>query len=134
MKAITAALYEWGADKLKEGEYNPYSKESVMERIKWRVPAQTTPPKSKVLCYDPKDSERLEEGQKLSIQVNRAWLDLPGRQKSCVYGKFVGTQIVKEDGNIMTAKEVAKVLGLSKEKFDENWGRGVTRISGRMGL
>ena len=130
MKAITAALYEWGTDKLREGEYNPFSSGRIFE-------VNSTPASSKILGYDPKDSEYLEDGQKLSVKVNRAWLDLPGEkrgQKACVYGKFVGTQIVKEDGNIMTAKEIARALGLSKEKFDEHWGRGVTRISGKVGL
>ena len=124
MKAITAALYEWGTDKLKEGEYNPFSSGRIFE-------VNSTPPSSKILGYDPKRRD------KMTIQFNRAWLDLPGErrgQKACVYGKFVGTQIVKEDGNIMTAKEIARALGLSKEKFDEHWGRGVTRISGKVGL
>ena len=124
MKAITAAGYEWGADKLREGEYNPFSSGRIFE-------VNSTPPSSKILGYDPKRRD------KMTIQFNRAWLDLPGErrgQKACVYGKFVGTQIVKEDGNIMTAKEIARALGLSKEKFDEHWGRGVTRISGKVGL
>ena len=124
MKAITAAGYEWGADKLREGEYNPFSSGRIFE-------VNSTPPSSKILGYDPAKRD------KMTIQFNRAWLDLPGErrgQKACVYGKFVGTQIVKEDGNIMTAKEIARALGLSKEKFDENWGRGVTRISGKVGL
>ena len=117
-------MYEWGTDKLKEGEYNPFSSGRIFE-------VNSTPPSSKILGYDPKRRD------KMTIQFNRAWLDLPGErrgQKACVYGKFVGTQIVKEDGNIMTAKEIARALGLSKEKFDEHWGRGVTRISGKVGL
>ena len=127
MKAITAAGYEWGADKLREGEYNPFSKENTLGRCE----VNSIPPSSTILGYDPKNRD------KMTIQFNRAWLDLPGErrgQKACVYGKFVVTQIVKEDGNIMTAKEIARALGLSKEKFDEHWGRGVTRISGKVGL
>lgn len=124
MKAITGAMYMWGEDKHKECSYNPHSKESSIYRIKYGY-TQPPPATSRNLGYDP------HKRDKVIIQVNRAWLNLGSKQKECVFGKFVATQILV-DGNPLTARDIAGILGLSKESFDENWSRGVRRINGEV--
>jgi len=137
MKAITGAMYTWGEGKLKEHEYNAYPSENTLERLKmYRGGIQLAPAKDRILCYDQKECNGCNPDnpcgfclrQKTSYEIEQGWLRLPNRQQQCVFGKYVLTQIIGEDGNPMTAKDVAKVIGVNKDSFNRNVSRGVQRI------
>jgi len=136
IKKITGAMYTWGKDQLRSNNYNPHSSTNTLDRYRKEGEVQSAPARDKILCYDPKEpkTEQAEQILRESNAIQREWLKLDKWQKACVYGKFVETQEIKEDGNLTTAKEVADNLGIGKDKFDEHWSRGVRRINGKLEL
>ena len=64
---------------------------------------------SKVLCPDMHASLR---------KIERAVLGLPNWQEKCVRAWYCAP--IKEDGKLYTKRELARLLRLSKEKFDTN--------------
>lgn len=128
IKKITGAMYTWGQDQLRSSNYNPHSSTNTLDRYRKEGEVQSAPARDRILCYDPKDRDQIV------IDIQQEWLKLGKLQKLCVWGKFVSTQEIKEDGNLITAKEIAKELGLHKDKFDEHWSRGVRRINGALKL
>jgi len=129
VKRITGAMKEWGRDKLEELNYNPYSDTNILERYRWEGNIQRSPPRDKILCYDPK-------GRKGYVNdINRAWKKLPKRTKECIIGKFViATHVVRDDGKVYTAREVANNMEMSLSRFNEIVSRGVRRINSEVGL
>lgn len=127
MKQISAALYAWGEWKLKELSHNPYSDTNIMYRIEKEGRVQTSPSRDKILCYDGKAPAYVHD-------LNRAWRQLPSRQKLCVFGKYAYTQVLKDDGNPYTAREVAMKADITYDTFKENVSYGVRVINGKVEL
>ena len=129
MKTITGAMKEWGKDKLEELNYNPYSETNILERIRWETNIQRSPPRDKILCYDPKRKKGHIN------DINREWKKLPKRTRECILGKYViATHVVREDGKVYTAREVAHSMEMSLDRFNEIVSRGVRRINSKVGL
>jgi len=123
VKRITGALHTWGIYRLAVDSEEGYPKESILTKID--VPF--VPSQSRILCPDIPVSQE-------TLDINREWVKLPKLQKKCVFGKFAMTKIVGEDGLVLTAKQVAKKLGVEWNKFQSSWQWGVKRINSKVGL
>jgi len=132
VKRITGAMKEWGRDKLEELNYNPYSNTNILERIRWERNIQRSPPRDKILGYDRHDPK----GKTGHINdINREWKKLPKRTRECILGKYViATHVVREDGKVYTARQVANSMEMSLDRFNEIVSRGVRRINSKVGL
>ena len=118
MKRITAALYEFGEYKAVEIQHNPYPSINTLYRVHKEGASHSGRPGHRILCHDPS-----RQPQHV-IDINAAWLKLPNAQKDCVYGKYVVTQLVNEDGQPYTAAQVAQILEMSVDTFNRNVSRG----------
>ena len=123
MKRITGACHTWGIYRLTVDSECGYPKESILTKID--VPF--VPSQSRILCADIDVSQE-------TLAINREWLCLPQLQKKCVFGKYAMTKILHDDGNIYTAKEVAKLLEFTWDTFQSSWQWGVKRINSKVGL
>lgn len=122
MKKIAAALYSWGEYKIQEIEHNPYPDTNILYRYGVEGEVQGTPSRDKVLCFDP------QKQPKYIIDINSAWRQLSEKQRECVFGKYVVTQMVDEDGRPYTANQVASLMNISVDTFNRNVSRGRREI------
>ena len=116
-------MHTWGIYRLTVDSECGYPKESILTKID--VPF--VPSQSRILCVDIDASSE-------TLSINRQWLWLPKLQKKCVFGKYGMTKILHDDGNIYTAKEVAKLFELPWDTFQSSWQWGVKRINSKVGL
>ena len=123
MKPITIELRKWGPYILSVDWDCGFPSENILSKVNMPyVPSQ-----SRILCYDPEVSE-------MTLAITRAWKMLPSLEKKCVYGKYAWTSHIKEDGQIVTAKEGAFIVGVKWDRFQSTWPRGAHKISVKVGL
>ena len=123
MKRITGAMKTWGRWRLPIDLASGYPKENIILKID--VPF--VPSQSRILCLDMEASQE-------TLDINHEWLCLSQLEKNCVWGKYAATSHVKDDGNIVTAREGAEIVKVGWSRFKEAWPRGVRRINSKMGL
>lgn len=126
MRKDAAALYTWGEWKTLELSHNPYPSENILQRYRIEGEIQSAPGRDRILCFDAKESHM--RGKGFVHEIQSEWLKLPTRQKECVFGKYVVTQMVKGDGRAYTGKEVAQIMGVSVETFNVSVSRGRKKI------
>ena len=140
MKRITGAMKTWGRWRLPIDLASGYAKESIILKID--VPF--VPSQSRILCLDSKECKRPECTKEnlcwhcsdlaMNTRINHEWLCLSQLEKDCVWGKYAATSHVKNDGNIVTAREGAVIVKVKWARFKEAWPRGVKRINSKVGL
>ena len=132
MRRDTAVLYEWGEGMIYDINYNAFSDENILHRWRFEGEIQTAPARDRILCYDPPEGRMKDKGY--IIDVHRAWIKLTPKPKECIFGKYVMTQILKDDGNPYTAKEDAKIMQMKFDTFIRNVSRGRTAINSKVKL
>jgi len=119
-------LYEWGGGIIKDLEHNAYSDTNTNYRIMMNDMVQQSRSKDKVLCADYRRPLPI-------IKIHRVWLSLPNWEQKAIFGKYVVTQMVKEDGQRFTEREAALEMKFkSARKFKETLGWARKRIMGRV--
>ena len=126
MRKDAAALYEWGEWKTLELNHNPYPAENILQRYRIEGEIQSSPGRDRILCFDAKESHM--RGKGYIHQIEAEWLKLTTRPKECIFGKYVVTQLVRDDGRAYTAKEVAQIMRISVETFNIAVSRGRKKI------
>lgn len=126
MKKITSALYEWGGYKVQEIEHNAYPDTNILHRYSIEGDVQGEKSRDKILCYDP------DRQPKYIIDINAAWRQLNKRTRECVFGKYVVTQLVDDNGVPYTAHQVARLMRISVDSFNRHVSRGRQAIDSRV--
>jgi len=111
-------LREWGEHVIKHIDWaDEYGENILYQAGLFEGSVQEGRSGSKVLC--PEMPPRL---RKVDLLVNR----LPNRESKCVKAWYCAPP--KEDGKLYTKRELARVMGISKYKFDEFLRRGKKRL------
>lgn len=104
--------------------YNPYSNTNTLYRAGLMVGSDGRRPGHRILCHDPK-----REPPRYVIDIHVAWHSLSRRQKQCVLGKYVLTQMIDANsGRRITARDAAGIIGVSLDTFGRNASRGTQKI------
>jgi len=144
VKRITRVLHNWGIHRLPFEVDSGYSKTNLLRRHQELGVNVDAKGKDKILCHDPRECDRSYCTKEspcrycqdliLHFRIDVEWVKLPELQKRCVFGKYGMTKIVGEDGNILTAKQASKILGVSWGDFQNSWQWGANRINSKVGL
>jgi len=144
MKRITRILHSWGIHRLPYEVDSGYSPTNMIHRIKELRVNIESKPSAKILCHDPKECNnswctedkpcRYCRDLKLNYRIDVEWAKLPKLQKSCVFAKYGMTKIIGEDGNVLTAKQTSRILGVPWGDFQSSWQRGVREINIKVGI
>jgi len=144
VRRITRVFHSWGIYRLPFEVNSGYSTTNLLHRMKELRANVSVQGKDKILCHDPKDCNRdyctkdnpcrYCSDLILHFRIDVEWSKLPELQKQCVFGKYGMTKIVGEDGNILTAKQAAKILGVPWSDFQSSWQWGVNKINSKVGL
>ena len=119
MRRLEGLLREWGVFHVEHMDWaDEYGENILHEAALLEGRVQDVSFGSKVLCPDMHSSLR---------KIERAVLGLPNWQEKCVRAWYCAP--VREDGKLYTKRQLARLLGLSKYKFDEYLRGGKKKLS-----
>lgn len=119
MNKITGMLREWGNFVADHIDYADEWGESILYRCsKMGGYVDQGQSSHKILCEDMPAHMRA---------VERAVKRLPGLEHKCVVTFFCAP--LKEDGNAYTKRDLAQLLKISKDKYDQNLQNGKRRVA-----
>ena len=122
MKRITGLLHEWGSYVADNHDWADEYGESIIYRCaKFGGYTEQGDSGHKILCEDMPPHLR-----KVENSVRR----LPGYERKCITAFFCAP--LKDDGNPFTKRDLALLLGISKDAFDRYLSRGKKGVNGAL--
>jgi hypothetical protein len=123
MKKVTILLREYGDYHIRHMDHDGFYGVNILHRVAREGLVQRTPTKDKILCLDLPPRIR---------EVDVAIRKLPNWQMKCVRARFCAP--LKEDGNLYTHREIAKLLGLSHHKYKQYLRMGISKVEKMLGI
>ena len=119
MKRITGLLQEWGLFVAANIDYADEWGDSILAKmVMYGGYTERGDSGSAILCEDmPMKIKRVDHAVKR----------LPRWQRDCIQAFYCSP--LKEDGQVWTKRELAKLLGTTKDKFDSHISYGKRRLN-----
>lgn len=121
MKKITGMLREWGDFVSRNIDYADEYGDNILHKYAVLGCLPSVPGESKILCPD-----MPAKLHKIDLAVKK----LPNLEEKCVSMWFCAP--IKDDGNLWTKREIARLLGLSKYNFERNLRNGVKKLQNEL--
>ena len=121
MKKITGMLHEWGDFISGSLDFADEYGDSILHKFALYGSIPRSPGGSVILCEDMPANLR---------KIDQAVKGLSNWEQKCVTMWFCAP--IKDDGNLWTRREIARMIGIPRHNFDRNLRNGVKNLRNRL--